>query len=79
MESRFAIKLTRSDSLRLTGAGLVKQMEDWNYSSFKDYAGFRQGTLCNKELAAKFCLYNSSDFIEESHKQISTEILTALK
>jgi len=54
-------------------------MEDWNYSSFKDYAGLRQGTLCNKELAAKFCLYNSSDFIEESHKQISTEILTILK
>ena len=32
-------------------AGLVKKMEDWKYSSFRDYAGFRNGKLCNKELA----------------------------
>jgi hypothetical protein len=24
-------------------AGLVRKMEDWNYSSFRDYAGFRNG------------------------------------
>lgn len=34
-------------------SGLVSKMEDWNYSSFKDYCGFRKGTLCNKDLAFK--------------------------
>ena len=28
-------------------AGLVKKMEDWEFSSFNDYAGFRDGTLIN--------------------------------
>ena len=32
-------------------AGLVKRIEDWEYSSFKDYTGFREGNLCNKEVA----------------------------
>jgi REP element-mobilizing transposase RayT len=31
-------------------AGLVNKMEDWYYSSYRDYAGLRNGTLCNKEL-----------------------------
>ena len=34
-------------------AGLVKRAEEWPYSSCQDYAGLRQGTLCNKELARK--------------------------
>jgi len=32
-------------------AGLVSRMEDWEMSSFKDYAGLRNGSLCNKQLA----------------------------
>ncbi len=32
-------------------AGLVQKIEDWEYSSFKDYAGFRNGGLCNMDLA----------------------------
>jgi len=34
-------------------AGLVAKMEDWHFSSFRDYAGLRNGTLCNQELARK--------------------------
>jgi len=34
-------------------AGLVKKMEDWEYSSFKDFIGLRNGTLCNKEFSIK--------------------------
>jgi putative transposase len=33
--------------------GFVDNMEDWHYSSYRDYAGLRNGTLCNKELACK--------------------------
>ena len=32
-------------------AGLVDKMENYEFSSFKDYTGFRQGKLINKELA----------------------------
>ena len=32
-------------------AGLVEQNEAWDYSSYRDYAGLRNGTLCNQELA----------------------------
>ena len=34
-------------------AGLVKSLPDWEYSSLKDYAGLRNGTLCNKVLTAQ--------------------------
>jgi len=32
-------------------AGLVKEIKDWKYSSFSDYAGYRNGTLCSKSIA----------------------------
>ena len=31
-------------------AGLVNHLKDWIYSSYLDYVGSRNGTLCNKEL-----------------------------
>jgi putative transposase len=32
-------------------AGIVNNMEDWEFSSFRDYSGMRNGTLCNKAFA----------------------------
>jgi len=32
-------------------AGLVTKVEDWQYSSACDYAGLRNGTICNQALA----------------------------
>jgi putative transposase len=32
-------------------AGMVNRPEDWEFSSARDYAGLRNGTLCNYELA----------------------------
>ena len=49
-------------------AKLVNRMEDWEYSSFKDYAGLRNGSLCNKELARKHCNYLKETFIKASHQ-----------
>lgn len=34
-------------------AKLVKNMEDWEMSSFRDYAGLRNGNLCNSHLASQ--------------------------
>ncbi|MEX0608638.1 MAG: hypothetical protein WD016_00070 [Balneolaceae bacterium] len=53
-------------------AGLVKKMEDWQFSSFQDYAGFRDGTLCNKTLAKE--LIQLPDEPKEFYK-LSTETI----
>jgi len=34
-------------------AGLVRDAEDWSYSSARDYAGLREGTVCNMELTRR--------------------------
>jgi putative transposase len=38
-------------------AGLVKTPEEWPYSSAPDYAGLRNGTLCNQQLARELLLF----------------------
>jgi REP element-mobilizing transposase RayT len=43
-------------------AGLVARLEDWHFSSYLDYAGLRNGTLCNKELASSYCAYKAGTF-----------------
>ena len=55
-------------------AKLVNRMEDWEYSSFKDYAGLRNGTLCNRELAIRHCNYQKKNFMAESYQIIDEEI-----
>ena len=56
-------------------AKLAARLEDWEYSSFKDYAGLRNGTLCAKELAAIHCNYVYENFIEESYKMVDKKII----
>jgi REP element-mobilizing transposase RayT len=45
-------------------AGLVKRLEEWRYSSYLEYAGLRNGTLCNKDLASLYCSYKADNFIQ---------------
>ena len=52
---------------------LVDKMEDWEYSSFKDYCGQRNGTLCDKELAARILDLNLRSFYQDSYRQIGYE------
>lgn len=59
-------------------AGLVERMEDWKFSSFPDYAGFRMGTLCNQELARGMINYNSNDFLEQSYAIIDEKYLKGI-
>ncbi len=49
---------------------LVEKMEEWEYSSFLDYCGKRNGTLCNKELAVSILGINLKSFYEDSYRQI---------
>ena len=59
-------------------AGLVTKMEDWEFSSFRDYIGIRNGTLCDKELAFELLDLSKDNFYEESYQVISPEKIEKL-
>ena len=61
-------------------AGLVKKMEDWEFSSFKDYFSMRSITICNIELAAQLLDLPKSkqDFYEMSYKVIDDDKLKGI-
>lgn len=48
--------------------GLVNDLKDWPYSSYLDYVGKRNGTLCNKELFFKISGLTGKDILER-HKE----------
>lgn len=56
-------------------ANLVTRLEDWEYSSFRDYAGLRNGNLCQKDLAAKYCGYDPAVFIQQSYEILDKKII----
>ena len=44
-------------------ANLVKRPDEWNYSSFKDYAELRNGSLCNKKKLMIYLIWLEQIFI----------------
>jgi len=44
-------------------AGLVDQISEWDYSSYKDYAGLRDETIINKDVAVNMLNLDLSNFI----------------
>ncbi len=50
-------------------AGLCRRAGDWNYSSFREYAGLNQHSFCDKEMAARFCNYIPEYFAEDTHQR----------
>lgn len=48
-------------------------MEEWEFSSFKDYLGLRNGTLCDKDLAIDLLGINIGNFYQESYDVIPSE------
>jgi len=53
-------------------------MEDWEYSSFKDYAGIRNGSLCIKNLAFELLDLIEENFYKDSYAIISNELINKL-
>ena len=43
-------------------ASLVRDLANWAYSSYPDYAGLRNGTLINKEIASNLGIYDPRYF-----------------
>ncbi|MEP7146945.1 MAG: transposase [bacterium] len=56
-------------------AGLVKKMEDWPFSSFRDYCSLRNGTICKKEFACELLNLRSDSFYSLSHEVIPKDNL----
>lgn len=54
---------------------LVNKMEDWEFSSFKDYIGLRNGTLCNQKLTKEILNIDEKTFYEKSYKILNEEKL----
>jgi putative transposase len=59
-------------------AGMVNKLEDWQYSSFLDYTGLRQGTLCNKSFLMELTGYNIENFYRDSYGDIDRAIETKI-
>lgn len=56
-------------------ASLAEKLDDWDFSSFKDYAGTRKGTLINKKIAEDFGIFNSKNFVKESYEILNDDLL----
>lgn len=54
-------------------ARLVKRMEDWEYSSFKDYLSIHNKTMCNKNLAKEYLDLNFDTIHQDSYQVINFE------
>lgn len=56
-------------------AGLVTSVEEWEYSSYLDFEGLRNGTLCNIELAMQLLGLTSEELFAEVQKPLSEKII----
>jgi len=59
-------------------AGLVKKIEDWNYSSFPEYIGTTSSQLCNRELLYKLTGYDVAHFYRDSYGIIEEHLLNGI-
>ena len=61
-------------------ADLVKRMEDWEFSSFRDYIGIRNGQLINREIAYKYIEIptDREQFYKESYRIIDDNDINQL-
>ena len=56
-------------------AGLVKHLEDWKFSSFREYAGMKKGSICNRELAFELLSLNQQTFVADSYNALNDELV----
>lgn len=56
-------------------ANIVASPFDWSFSSLKDYAGLRNGTLCNKELLFELTGFTSNDFTSGFVPSINPQLI----
>ena len=54
-------------------AGLVTELNKWPYSSYPDYAGLRNGSLCDKELFYKYSGLKQEDILKRNSTGFTKE------
>lgn len=59
-------------------AGLCKRLEDWQFSSYLDYLGKRNGRLVNKQVAYEMLHFDEENFKEQSEFLIDESKLKEL-
>ena len=59
-------------------ANLVNRLEEWIYSSYPDYYGLRNGTLCNKKSAVEILSLSDTDLKNNFMKKIDEKIIEKL-
>ena len=59
-------------------ARIVKNLSDWPYSSYPDYTGLRNGTLCAKEIFYALTGLNSEDIKNKTMEKIDEKIFDKL-
>lgn len=59
-------------------ANLMSSLADWQYSSYRDYAGLRMGTICDQELTYSLIGISKENFIEESEKGVEASMIVHL-
>lgn len=59
-------------------ARIVKRLADWPYSSWPDYHGFRDGKICNRELAMQRIGITRSDLSIAKVFKIDEEIIKGI-
>ncbi|MBU8891184.1 MAG: hypothetical protein KOO66_00275 [Bacteroidales bacterium] len=57
---------------------LCNNLNDWKFSSYPDYAGLRNGTLVNKELAFEIIYYDKDNFSDHSYAIIDDKKLKGI-
>lgn len=56
-------------------AKMVDKIEAWNYSSFRDFIGMRNGSLCNLMLAKQLLDIQETHLYEETYKTVSIDTI----
>ncbi|MEO5948091.1 MAG: hypothetical protein ABIP79_14835 [Chitinophagaceae bacterium] len=56
----------------------VNDLEDWPYSSYPDYIGIRNGTICKKELFYSLSGMSVEEIIERTNEKIELSVLDKL-
>jgi len=77
--NEYLLHLSRYLHLNPVEAGLVKRPEDWEFSSYRDYIGLRQGTLPTPDIIlSQFPTPKAYQEFVESHKPSDRDIIAHL-
>jgi putative transposase len=59
-------------------ARLVAKLEDWEFSSFRDYANLRAGTLINKKEAYNSMSIDAENYLEQAYLCLNEQSVTRI-